>query len=93
MPGEKKTTKPERKTLIRGADGTLYAMTDEQLKKFAVSDQQQKAVDKILADADADFVAGRLSTDVITKIQQAQGCVQTIAFGDPEPEISTNRRI
>jgi len=93
MAGEKKTTKPERKTFIRGADGALYAMTDDDLKHFRLKPQQEEDVDKILADADADFVAGKLSSGVILQIQAANGCVKVTAASDPPPQIFTNRRI
>lgn len=91
MPGDKKTTEPEGTNFVRGADGTLYVLTDEQLAPYRVTNQEE--VNKILADEDADVRAGRLSSSAIIQIQAVNGCVKVTAASDPLPDVYTNRRI
>ena len=79
----------EKITFIRGADGTLYALSDDQLAQFKVADENKKKVDDILNKAKEDFKAAKLSDNVVKQIQQAQGCVKTIA---ESPEIHTNTK-
>ena len=80
----------ETVTFIRGADGKLYALNEEQLAQFEVTDATtKKNVDDILDKAKEDFKAAKLSDNVVKQIQQAQGCVKTIA---QSPEIHTNTK-
>ena len=57
----------EKITLIRGEDGTFYALSYEQLQQFKVPNQPQ--VDDILKTAKEDCKAFKLSTNVVTRIQ------------------------
>ena len=77
----------EKITLIRGEDGTLYALSYEQLQQFKVPNQPQ--VDDILKTAKEDCKAFKLSTNVVTRIQQVQGCIKTTA---QSPEAHTNTK-
>jgi hypothetical protein len=77
----------EEITLIRGADGTLYALSGEQLQQFIAPEQQK--VNDILKTAKEDCKAIKLSTNVVQQIQQVQGCVKTTA---QSPEVHTNTK-
>jgi hypothetical protein len=79
----------EKVMFIRGADGALYVLSEDQLAKFKVADDGKKAVDDILDKAKEDFKAAKLSENVVKQIQQVQGCVKTIA---ESPEVYTNRK-
>jgi hypothetical protein len=76
----------ETVTFIRGADGTLYALSDEQLQQFKAPNQPQ--VDNILKTAKEDCKAFKLSPNVVQQIQQVKGCVRTTA---QTPEAHTNK--
>ena len=77
----------EKITLIRGEDGTVYALSYEQLQQFKAPNQQQ--VDDILKTAKEDCKAFKLSPNVVTQIQQVQGCIKTTA---KSPEAHTNTK-
>ena len=78
-------------TFIRGADGKLYALDEEQLAQFEVTDATtKKNVDDILDKAKEDFKAAKLSPNVVTQIQQVKGCVRTTALS-PEAFTTTKK--
>jgi hypothetical protein len=76
-------------TFIRSADGVLYALSDDQLAPFKVAEDKQTLVDDILNKAKEDCKAIKLSTNVVTQIQQVNGCVKTTA---QSPEVHTNTK-
>jgi len=79
----------EKVMFIRGADGALYVLSEDQLAKFQVANEDKVKVDDILDKAKEDFKAAKLSANVVKQIQQVQGCVKTIA---ESPEIYTNTK-
>ena len=78
---------PERKIILRGADGVLYALSPNDLTPFKLTDEQTEDVTDILEDADKNPVAAKLPNDVVERIQNAGGCVKTSAI---PPEVFTN---
>ena len=85
--GESSGTTPERTTLIRGADGKLYALSDTDLAPFR--GEKEKETTDILKKAKEDRKPAKLSDSVVQQIQAVQGCVHTTAAS---PEIYTNTK-
>ncbi len=85
--GESSGTTPERTTLIRGADGALYALSDADLAPFRV--EKEKETTDILKKAKEDRKASKLPDSVVQQIQAVQGCVATNAVS---PEIVSNTK-
>jgi hypothetical protein len=79
----------EKKTFVRGADGALYALSDDDLAPFKVEESKKQKVDEILKREKEDFGAVKLSDNAIKQIQAAGGCVKTTA---ELPEIYTNTK-
>jgi hypothetical protein len=57
--------KRARKTLVRGADGGLYVLTDNALAPFRLSEENTEKVTQILKDAHENLVVAKLSSRVI----------------------------
>jgi hypothetical protein len=79
----------ERKTLVRGADGALYLLTEKDLAPFKLQEKKAKILTQILEDAREDVVVAELSSSVIKRIQSMNGCVHT---GPPEIFLNTWRK-
>ena len=59
----------KRQTLVRGADGGLYLLTDADLASHKLSDAEANAVTEILKDADENPRAEKLPSQVIKDIR------------------------
>ena len=80
----------EKVMFIRGADGALYVLSEDQLAKFQVANEDKVKVDNILDKAKEDFKVAKLSTNVVKQIQQVNGCVKTTAVS-PEAFTTTKK--
>lgn len=58
-----------RKTLVRGADGELYLLTDDALAPFKLHEQKAEKVTKILEKAQRNPVPAKLPKRVINEIE------------------------
>ena len=74
-------------TFIRGADGVLYALSEDQLKRYPPANAAQ--VNDILDKAKEDFKVAKLSPNIVKQIQQVNGCVKTTAVS---PEAYSNTK-
>jgi hypothetical protein len=71
-----------RKTLVRGADGSLYMLSHQDLKPFKLHEKKAKKLDQILKSAKKSPSVSKLPAGLIAQIQSAQGCVSTGAAPD-----------
>jgi hypothetical protein len=60
--------RPKEGVLIRGADGSLYALTEDDLKPFKVNEEKAKALTHILNKADKHVVTYDLSHDNLDEL-------------------------
>jgi hypothetical protein len=67
--GKSAPGKSERKTLVRGADGGLYLLTDKNLAPFKLEEDKAESVTQILKDACEEPVTEKLSTKVVKEIR------------------------
>jgi len=63
---------PKRKTLVRGADGSLYVLTDKDLAPFKLPEERAEKVTQILKDAQENLVVAKLSSRVIQEMDFAK---------------------
>ncbi len=63
---------PKRKTLVRGADGALYLLTDKDLRPFKLPEEKAKKVTQILKDAQENLVVAKLSSRAIQEMDFAK---------------------
>ena len=76
MAEESKTSgSGQKKTLIRGADGALYLLSDSDLAPFRVEDTKSESVTRILKDAEHNPKVKELPRDVVKEIQHVEGCI------------------
>jgi hypothetical protein len=75
-----------RKTLVRGADGALYLLSQSDLAPFKVHEKKAKKLNEILTAAQKNPAVTKLSSKVVKDIQAVEGC---IAVGGP-PDIHIN---
>jgi hypothetical protein len=75
-----------RKTLVRGADGSLYMLSHRDLAPFKVHEKKAKKLDSLLKGAKKSPVVAKLSATLVRQIRAVEGCV---AIGDA-PDIHVN---
>jgi hypothetical protein len=74
------------KTLVRGADGSLYLLSRRDLAPFKVHEKKAKKLDSLLKGAKKSPIVAKLSTTLVRRIRAVEGCVAT---GDA-PDIHIN---
>jgi hypothetical protein len=82
-----KSMADDKVTFVRGADGTLYTLSEDTLTKL--TSQQQTDVDGILNKHNQNVKTHQLSKDVVTEIQAVNGCVKVTAQA---PDVYTNNK-
>ena len=68
---------PKNGVLVRGADGALYMLTEEDLQPFKVGEEKAKKIREILSEAPKEVVVRKLTPNVIKKLQTIARLVQS----------------
>ncbi len=72
----------KRKTLVRGADGALYLLTDKDLTPFKLPEEKAEKVTQILKDAQENPVVAKLSRRVIQEMDLARAVDVPVVSGE-----------
>jgi hypothetical protein len=84
--------KRPRKTLVRGADGGLYLLTDRALAPFKLPGEKAEKVTQILKDAEEDVVVAKLSSRVIHEMDFAKAVATGVKCVSGEIFVNTLRK-
>ncbi len=68
---------PKNGVLVRGADGALYMLTEEDLQPFKVEEEKAKEIREILSEAPKEVVVRKLASNVIKQLQAISRSVLT----------------
>ena len=83
---------PKRKTLVRGADGALYLLTDRDLAPFKLPEEKAEKVTKILKHAHENPVLAKLSRRVLQEMDLARAVTVSVVCVSGEIFINNVRK-
>jgi ribosomal protein S26 len=91
-PETAKRKTPKRKTLVRGADGALYLLTDKDLAPFKLPEEKAEKVTQILKNTQENPVVAKLSRRVIREMDLARAVSVSIVCVSGEIFVNTVRK-